>query len=107
MNKAVKLPTELEKEEAKKWVEKHSCRAWRDRWCFVNGTLIPLYARPYWYGESYFNRKCHYSLNIQIINLPNLRIIDFSYGHTGSMHDSSVWGGTKIATEHDQILRRR
>ncbi|KAE9385542.1 hypothetical protein BT96DRAFT_960728 [Gymnopus androsaceus JB14] len=80
MNKAVRLPTELEKEEAKKWVEKHSCRA------------------------CYFDRKCRYSLNIQIINLPNLQIIDFSYGHTGSTHDSSAWGGTKIATEHDQIL---
>ena len=66
MKDAVRLPTDKEKEEAKKWVEEHSCKAWRDGWCLVDGTLIPLYARPYWYGESYFDRKCNYSLNIQV-----------------------------------------
>lgn len=66
MKNAVRLPTEEEKEEAKRWVEDHSCHAWRNGWCFVDGTLVPLYARPYWYGESYFDRKCRYSLNIQV-----------------------------------------
>lgn len=66
MDKAVRFPTLEEKEEAKTWVEKHSCKAWRDGWCLVNGTLIPLYDRPHWYGESYFDRKCNYSLNIQV-----------------------------------------
>jgi len=66
MKDAVRLPTDEEKEEAKEWVEEHSCKAWRDGWCLVDGTLIPLYARPYWYGESYFDRKCNYSLNIQV-----------------------------------------
>jgi len=27
----------------------------------------------------------------QIVSLPNLQIIDFSFGHTGSTHDSSAW----------------
>ena len=66
MKHAVRLPTDEEKEDAKKWVEKHSCNAWRDGWCLVDGTLIPLYSWPYWYGESYFDRKCNYSLNIQV-----------------------------------------
>ncbi|KAE9397026.1 hypothetical protein BT96DRAFT_823907 [Gymnopus androsaceus JB14] len=66
MQKVVQLPTAEEKEEAKQWVEDHSCRAWCDGWCFVDGTLIPLYTRPYWYGESYFDRKCCYSLNVQV-----------------------------------------
>lgn len=65
-DEAVRFPTEQEKEEAKEWVETHSCRAWRDGWCMVDGTLVPLYDRPYWYGESYFDRKCNYSLNIQV-----------------------------------------
>ena len=43
MKQAVQLPTDEEKEEAKIWVEKHSCRASRNGWCLVNGTLIPLY----------------------------------------------------------------
>ena len=66
MQDSVRLPTEEEKEDAKAWVEEHSCKAWRDGWCLVDGTLIPLYARPYWYGESYFDRKCNYSLNVQV-----------------------------------------
>ena len=58
MRDCVHWPDEEEKEVAKKWVERHSCKAWRDGWCFVDGTLIPLMNRPYWYGESYFDRKC-------------------------------------------------
>jgi len=61
------MPSPGEKEEAKQWVEKYSkCPAWRDGWCFVDGTLVPLAFRPYWYGQSYFDRKCNYSLNIQV-----------------------------------------
>ena len=66
MNEAVRLPTPEEKEAAKAWVEKHSCKAWRHGWCFVDGTLVPLCNRPYWFGESYFDRKCNYSLNFQV-----------------------------------------
>ncbi|CAK5263862.1 unnamed protein product, partial [Mycena citricolor] len=71
MSETVRLPTPVEKEKAKAWVEAHSCRAWRNGWCMVDGTLVPLADRPYFYGESYFDRKSNYSLNIQIISLPN------------------------------------
>jgi hypothetical protein len=43
IKQAVQLPTDEKKVEAKIWVEKHSCRASRNGWCLVNGTLIPLY----------------------------------------------------------------
>ncbi|KAJ7667217.1 hypothetical protein B0H17DRAFT_1162439 [Mycena rosella] len=66
MQTAVRMPTPAEKEKAKQWVQNKSCRAWRDGWCFVDGTLVPLDERPNWYGESYFDRKCNYSLNIQV-----------------------------------------
>ena len=66
IKEAVRFPTPEEKEEAKSWVEEHSCKAWRNGWCLVDGTLIPLFDRPHWYGESYFDRKCNYSLNIQV-----------------------------------------
>ncbi|KAJ6538040.1 hypothetical protein B0H19DRAFT_1270411 [Mycena capillaripes] len=69
MADAVRMPTPAEKEKAKDWVESHSCKGWRDGWCLVDGTLVPLFDRPYWYGESYFDRKCNYSLNIQIVSL--------------------------------------
>lgn len=67
------FPTAEEKEEAKKWVESQSCKAWRGGWLMVDGTLIPLYARPYWYGESYYDRKSNYSLNFQVCLLSILR----------------------------------
>ncbi|KAJ7131796.1 hypothetical protein C8R43DRAFT_895549 [Mycena crocata] len=66
MAKAVRMPTVPEKEKAKAWVEAHSCKAWRNGWSMVDGTLIALFDRPFWFGESYFDRKCNYSLNIQV-----------------------------------------
>lgn len=40
----------------------------------------------------------------QIVSLPNLRIIDFGYGHVGSTHDSTAWEGTQLAQEHEDLL---
>ncbi|KAH9946451.1 hypothetical protein B0H21DRAFT_676762, partial [Amylocystis lapponica] len=65
LDMSIQMPTADEKEDAKAWVESRSCRAWHDGWCLVDGTLVPLAECPYWYGESYFDRKCNYSLNIQ------------------------------------------
>lgn len=42
LNEFIRLPTPEEKEDAKCWVEAHSCKAWRDGWCMVDGTLVPL-----------------------------------------------------------------
>ncbi|KAJ3835266.1 hypothetical protein F5878DRAFT_543516 [Lentinula raphanica] len=66
VRRAVHPPTTDEKEEAKVWVEGHSCKAWRNGYCMVDGTLVVLAERPYWFGESYFDRKCNYSLNFQV-----------------------------------------
>ena len=66
MRNSIHWPDEGEKEKARKWVQDHSCKAWQNGWCFVDGTLVPLTSRPYWYGESYFDRKCRYSLNVQV-----------------------------------------
>jgi len=77
MRGSVHWPDEEEKEAAKQWVQDHSCKAWRNGWCFVDGTLVPLASRPYWYGESYFDRKCRYSLNVQVclhLLLPGLMV---------------------------------
>lgn len=69
MDEAVRLPTRAEKRRAKRWVKKHGCRAWKGGWCLIDGTIVPLYHRPYWYSESYFDRKCNYSFNIQVGNV--------------------------------------
>ncbi|KAF8056603.1 hypothetical protein FPV67DRAFT_643871 [Lyophyllum atratum] len=47
MDTAVQPPTQEEKERAKRWVERTSCKAWRDGWCMVDGTLVTLYDRPF------------------------------------------------------------
>jgi hypothetical protein len=47
-----------------------------------------------------------YVLSLKIVSLPNLRIIDFEYGYTGSTHNATTWGGTKLAQEHKQILSK-
>ncbi|KDQ49002.1 hypothetical protein JAAARDRAFT_85719, partial [Jaapia argillacea MUCL 33604] len=58
-------PSAAAKEAAKEWVEAASCAAWRDGYCFVDGTLVPLAEKPGFHGEAYFDRKSNYSLNVQ------------------------------------------
>jgi hypothetical protein len=72
MREAVRMPNDREKEAAKEWVAAHSCEAWQNGWCMVDGTLVPLYARPYWYGSSYFDRKSNYSMNVQVSTRKNV-----------------------------------
>ena len=67
MQATVHFPSQEEKEAAKCWVHRHSFRAWRNGWCFFDGTLIPLATQPVWFGESFWDRKDRYSLNIQVL----------------------------------------
>ena len=69
MEDAVKFPDNEEIEDAKEWVKNHSLRSWKNGWCFVDGTLVPLATRPEWFGESYWDRKDRYSLNVQVLFL--------------------------------------
>jgi hypothetical protein len=54
------------KEAAKAWVQDASCPAWRDGWLMVDGTLVPLFMRPGFFGNTFFDRKSNYSLNVQV-----------------------------------------
>jgi len=62
----IKWPNEEEKKAPKDSVEALSCPAWRNGYCMVDGTLIALYEKPTHFGESYFDRKSNYSLNLQV-----------------------------------------
>ncbi|KAF8573748.1 hypothetical protein K439DRAFT_1649937 [Ramaria rubella] len=46
----------------------------------------------------------NYSLNVQLISTPNLRIIDYGVGLPSSQHDATAWKGTWIPHEHDRLL---
>jgi hypothetical protein len=54
------------KETAKVWVEKASCPEWRNGWFMVDGTLVPLFRRPAFFGNTWFDRKSNYSMNVQV-----------------------------------------
>jgi hypothetical protein len=41
---------------------------------------------------------------MQVVNLPNLKIIDFSYGRTGSTHDSLAFKDTRMFREHETLF---
>ena len=81
----VRWPAKSEREKAKKWVEEQTgVKEWRNGFCMVDGTLIPLYQKPSHYGETFFDRKNNYSINVQIINTPNRKIIDYASRFQGS-----------------------
>jgi len=54
------------KEEAKVWVEENSCQVWHNGWLMVDGTLVPLFQRPVFFGNTFFDHKSNYSLNVQV-----------------------------------------
>ncbi|KAF8547545.1 hypothetical protein OG21DRAFT_1570869 [Imleria badia] len=97
-------PSGPEKEAAKQWVEDNSCVAWQDGWVLVDGTLILLYARPGFFGNSWYDRKSNYSLNVQIVPTPDLRIVDYSVGLPGSQHDATAFAETRIYKENEVLL---
>jgi len=63
---ALYWPDNTAKECAKAWVEENSCPAWWNGWLMVDGTLVPLSVRPGYYGNTFFDRKSNYSLNVQV-----------------------------------------
>ncbi|THU87913.1 hypothetical protein K435DRAFT_680825 [Dendrothele bispora CBS 962.96] len=100
----LRWPSETVREKSKQWVEEHSCAAWRNGWLMVDGTLVPLYARPAFFGNTWFDRKSNYSMNVQLVTTPDLRIVDFATGLPGSQHDAAAREETCTFKEHEQLL---
>jgi hypothetical protein len=63
---SIQWANEQMKSEAKDWIEGNSCPAWRNGWLMVDGTLVPLFRRPGYFGNVFFDRKSNYSLNVQV-----------------------------------------
>ena len=107
-NRHIQWPAEgsAEKKSAKQCIDKHCDNpAWRNGWCMVNGTLIPLYCKPHWYEDMFFDRKYNYLFNLQIINIFNLKIIDYTSGFTGSRHDTHCFASTRLAKNPEKLLK--
>ena len=104
-DQALSSPTADEIQGSKNWCELKVIPEWRDGWLAVDGTTLPLFQKPGLHGEAWFDKSSQYSMNAQfIILLHNLRIVDYSLGHTGSAHDSYAFQSTRFATAHDEFL---
>uniref|UniRef100_A0A0W0GE27 DDE Tnp4 domain-containing protein n=1 Tax=Moniliophthora roreri TaxID=221103 RepID=A0A0W0GE27_MONRR len=86
--------TEEEKEQEKRWMEKHMGFGglWQEGYLMYDGTIVVLYAQPGLDGAAYYTYKANYGINVQIGNTPsNLQIVDYSTGHTGLAYDVSAF----------------
>ena len=63
---------------------------------FLDGTDIVLQYSPSFHGESYFNRKKRYGLNVQGICDCNRRFTYISTGFPASVGDATVFGGSSF-----------
>ncbi|KAG6834449.1 hypothetical protein H0H93_009567 [Arthromyces matolae] len=103
----VRKLSDEEKEREKQWVDNELGfkGAWRDGWLMYDGTIVVLYQRPGLNGDAYFTRKHNYGLDVQIGNAPsNLRIVDYSHGHTGSCHDARAFEHTAASRYPDWLF---
>ena len=70
----------------------------------VDGTTIPIFEKPHYFGKSFYDRKTQYSINAQIINTPNRQIINYATGFNGSRHDKHCFGFTRLSKYHKDLL---
>jgi len=120
-DEAVMMPPEEEKERAKEYVEGVTCPEWRNGFLLADGTKFVLFQKPGLHGEAWFDKNKNYSIDcqvccerssgvvltyaLQIISLPqSLLIVDYSLGHTGSVHDAWAFQSTRTFKNHDKIF---
>jgi DDE superfamily endonuclease len=58
---------------------------------FIDGTLLPLSARPLLHGENYLSRKKFYAVVMLIVCDEQSRVLYYHIGWPGSVHDNRVW----------------
>ncbi|KIK15008.1 hypothetical protein PISMIDRAFT_115934 [Pisolithus microcarpus 441] len=51
---------------AREFVEVRTCAAWQNGIFAANGSAVKLMTKPSLYGETFYDRKCNYSLNCQV-----------------------------------------
>ncbi|KAG2045441.1 hypothetical protein BDR06DRAFT_900679, partial [Suillus hirtellus] len=94
-----------EQKRAQQWVEGRTCQEWRSGFLCVDGTPFNLFQKPGWHGEGFFDKNSNYSLTAQVVILPyNLHIVDYVIGIPGSLHNSNVFGRTRVAQNPDDFF---
>ncbi|CAM6128040.1 unnamed protein product [Calypogeia fissa] len=68
----------------------------------IDGTLIPLAQRPKDSGECYYDRKCRYSMNAQVICDQKRKILFLYTGMPGSCSDLTSFKRTSLFWDMDR-----
>jgi hypothetical protein len=108
----MRLPSAEEKEVEKRWIEERvGFRGlWREGWLMYDGTTVVLPREPHFFGDAYYSHNAEYGFSLQVWHAPslvpslthpqvgctpsNLRIVDYSHGHTASAHDALAFEHT-------------
>lgn len=70
----------------------------------VDGTPVVFYQRPAVDGETFWTKKCHYAMNVQLICDHTKRIRWFMVGWPGSVFDSSVFDTSDICRHPEKYF---
>jgi hypothetical protein len=63
---AIHFPEAGEKEDAKDYVEEHTCREWRHGFLLADGTKFAFFQRPGLHGDAWFDKDGEYSIDCQV-----------------------------------------
>jgi hypothetical protein len=65
-DKAIMMPPEEEKEQAKAYMKSMTCLEWCNGFLFVDGTKFVLFQKPGLHGEAWFDKNKNYSIDCQV-----------------------------------------
>ena len=65
-DKAIIMPPEEEKEQAKKYVEVVTCLEWQNGFLLADGMKFALFQKPGLHGEVWFNKNKYYFIDCQV-----------------------------------------
>jgi hypothetical protein len=84
----IHFPEADEKEDAKDYVEEHTCLEWRNGFLLVDGTKFLFFQRPGLHGDTWFNKDGEYSIDCQVcheISFVYQRIYSFTHIYSFSL----------------------
>lgn len=70
----------------------------------IDGTTILIFEKPHYFGESFYDWKAQYSINTQIINIPNRQIIDYLTTSNASYYDTHCFVFTRLLKHYKDLL---
>ena len=73
----------------------------------IDGTLLPLAARPLVHGENYLSRKRFYAVVMLVVCDDQGRVLYHHIGWPGSVHDNRVWRNCKLNTRPGDFFSNR